>query len=213
MRKVESCSSVGKESACNAGDLDLIPGLGRSLGKGNGKPLQCSGLENPMNRGGWQATVQGFARVRHDSETKSPTRRKVTGLACYLHGWFSLKTAITFVGSRIALYTPRILRDIHSRVKLNKIIFSVSSKIFLSFFVLLNWEFAVGSMTSASTVDAWPWSERRSSSLPTTVCAPLAPVSTQQAREIHPWIIMKVTLALEDCLKRFWDHNLRIAGL
>ena len=135
MRKVESCSSVGKESACNAGDLDLIPGLGRSLGKGNGKPLQCSGLENPMNRGGWQATVQGFARVRHDSETKSPTRRKVTGLACYLHGWFSLKTAITFVGSRFALCTPRILKDIHSRVKLNKIIFSVSSKIFLSFFV------------------------------------------------------------------------------
>ena len=39
-------SSVGKESACNAGDLGFIPGLGRSPGEGNGYPLQCSGLEN-----------------------------------------------------------------------------------------------------------------------------------------------------------------------
>ena len=40
-------SSVGKESACNAGDPGLIPGLGRSPGEGNGKPLQYSGLEVP----------------------------------------------------------------------------------------------------------------------------------------------------------------------
>ena len=40
-------SSVGKESACNAGDLGLIPGLGRSPGEGNGNPLQYSCLENP----------------------------------------------------------------------------------------------------------------------------------------------------------------------
>ena len=39
---------VGKESACNAGDLGLIPGLGKSLGEGSGYPLQYSGLENPM---------------------------------------------------------------------------------------------------------------------------------------------------------------------
>ena len=42
-------SSVGKESACSAGDLGLIPGLGRSLGEGNGYPLQYSGLENSMD--------------------------------------------------------------------------------------------------------------------------------------------------------------------
>ena len=48
--------SVGKESACNAGDLDLNPGMGRSPGEGNGKPLQYSCLENPMDRGAWQAT-------------------------------------------------------------------------------------------------------------------------------------------------------------
>ena len=42
-------SSVGQESACNAGDLGSIPGLGRSPGEGKGYPLQYSGLENPMN--------------------------------------------------------------------------------------------------------------------------------------------------------------------
>ena len=41
--------SAGKESTCNAEDLDLIPGLGRSLGEGKGYPPQCSGLENPMD--------------------------------------------------------------------------------------------------------------------------------------------------------------------
>ena len=41
--------SAGKESTCNAGDLGLIPGLGRSPGGGKGYPLQHSGLENPMD--------------------------------------------------------------------------------------------------------------------------------------------------------------------
>ena len=40
---------AGKESTCNAEDLDLIPGLGRSPGEGNGYPLQYSGLENSMD--------------------------------------------------------------------------------------------------------------------------------------------------------------------
>ena len=46
-----------KASACNAGDMGLIPGLGRSPGEGNGNPLQYSCLENPMDRGVWWATV------------------------------------------------------------------------------------------------------------------------------------------------------------
>jgi len=41
---------TSKESACNAGDLDSIPGLGRSPGEGNGYPLQCPCLENSMDR-------------------------------------------------------------------------------------------------------------------------------------------------------------------
>ena len=43
--------SVGKQSACNAGDSGSISGLGRSPGEGNGNPLQYSCLENPMDRG------------------------------------------------------------------------------------------------------------------------------------------------------------------
>ena len=59
-------SSVGKESAYDAGDLGSIPGLGRSPREGNSNPLQYSCLENPMDRGAWRATVH---RV-----TKSQTR-------------------------------------------------------------------------------------------------------------------------------------------
>ena len=61
-----------KESACNVGDAGLIPGSGRSSGEGNGNPLQDSGLGNSKDRGVWQATVHGVARVRHNLVTKPP---------------------------------------------------------------------------------------------------------------------------------------------
>ena len=51
-----------KASACNAGDLGLIHGSGRSPGERNGNPLQYSCLENPMDRGAWQATVHRVAK-------------------------------------------------------------------------------------------------------------------------------------------------------
>ena len=54
--------SVGKESACNVGDLCLILGLGRPPGVGNGNPLQYPCLENSMDRGAWWATVLGVAK-------------------------------------------------------------------------------------------------------------------------------------------------------
>ena len=50
-------SSDGKGYARNAGDQGLISGLGRSPGESNGNPLQCSCLENPMDRGAWWATA------------------------------------------------------------------------------------------------------------------------------------------------------------
>ena len=53
--------SYGKESACNAGDPSSIPGLGRPPGKGNGNPLQCSWLENPMDRGAWHYILAAAA--------------------------------------------------------------------------------------------------------------------------------------------------------
>ena len=57
-----------KESTCSAGDLALISGSGRSPREGNGNPLQCSCLENPMDWGAWWATVHRI--------TKSQTRLK-----------------------------------------------------------------------------------------------------------------------------------------
>ena len=56
------CSSIGKESACSAGNQGLIPGFGRSSGEGNGNPLQYSCLENPMDREALWATVGGVAK-------------------------------------------------------------------------------------------------------------------------------------------------------
>ena len=66
-------TSVSKESACNAGDLGVIPGLGRFPGEGNGNPLQYSSLKNPMDRGAWRATVHEVARVGCDLVTKPPS--------------------------------------------------------------------------------------------------------------------------------------------
>ena len=54
--------SVVKNPPAKAGDTGSVPGWGRSPGGGNGNPLQCSCLKNPMDRGAWQATVNGFAK-------------------------------------------------------------------------------------------------------------------------------------------------------
>ena len=59
-----SGGSVVKNPPPHAGDSGLIPGLGRSPGEGNGNPLQYSCLENPMDRGVWQATVHGVTQSR-----------------------------------------------------------------------------------------------------------------------------------------------------
>ena len=58
--------SDNKESACNAGDWDSIPGSGRSSGGGHSNPLHYSCLENSMERAVLQAIVHGFERVRQD---------------------------------------------------------------------------------------------------------------------------------------------------
>ena len=69
------CGSAGKESACNAGDLGWIPGLGRSPGEGKGYPLQYAGQENSM----------GSQRVRHDWVTLTSLRRVTKSQK---QGWF-----------------------------------------------------------------------------------------------------------------------------
>ena len=57
-----------KNLPTHAGDLGSIPGSGRSPGEGNGKPLQCSCLGNPMDRGAWQATVHGVTKESDTTE-------------------------------------------------------------------------------------------------------------------------------------------------
>jgi len=54
--------SGDKESACNVGDPDSIPGLGKPPGEGNGYPFQYSYLENSTDRGAWQATDHGVSK-------------------------------------------------------------------------------------------------------------------------------------------------------
>ena len=56
----------GKEFTCNAGDVGLITGWGKSPGAEHGNPLQYSCLENSMDRGARQATLYGLQRVRRD---------------------------------------------------------------------------------------------------------------------------------------------------
>ena len=63
-----------KNPAANAGDIrdaGSIPGSGRSLGEGNGNPIQCSCLENPMDRGAWQVTKSRTRLKRLSSSSSS----------------------------------------------------------------------------------------------------------------------------------------------
>ena len=65
-----------KNPPANAGDTDLIPGLGRFSGERNGNSFQYSCLGNPMDRGTWQATVHGgHKRIRHDLATKQQQQK------------------------------------------------------------------------------------------------------------------------------------------
>ena len=78
----------GKESACKAGDLDLIPGLGRSPGEGNGYPLQYSCLENFMASLGHEFITSIMHSVIFSLDEVSPLStgwRKISHEFCHLH--------------------------------------------------------------------------------------------------------------------------------
>ena len=100
--------SVGKESACSAGDLGLIPESGRSR-EGNGNPHQYSCLGNPMDREAWWATVHGVARVRHDLATKPASH-------VYGHMYMNMHTARTQTKGSIykKAMMPRLYPDLYS---------------------------------------------------------------------------------------------------
>ena len=68
-------ASDSKEFACNAGDLGLTPGSGRSPGEGNDNLLQHSCLENPMDRGAWRAVVHGVPKKSDTTERRARTHK------------------------------------------------------------------------------------------------------------------------------------------
>ena len=98
-------SSVGKGSACNAGDLGLIPVSGRSPGEGASNPLQHSCLENPMDRGAWRPAVHGVARVKYDLATKPPP---------YLNGLVIFPFSRWCSGKEFACQCRRCTRQVRS---------------------------------------------------------------------------------------------------
>ena len=77
-------SSVVEKLPANVGDVGLIPGSGRCPGKENGSPLQCSCLENPMDRRPWWATVRGSQRVKRDWTTEQQRAVSSEALTWYL---------------------------------------------------------------------------------------------------------------------------------
>ena len=110
-----------KASACNAGDLGLIPGLGRSPGEGNGNPLQYPCLENPMDGGAWWASVHGVAKSR---------TRLSDFISLSLHSLSAIKV-VSSAYLRLLIFLPAILIPpcassspaflmIYSAYKLNK---------------------------------------------------------------------------------------------
>ena len=81
-----SRGSAGKESTCNAGDLGLIPGLGRSPWRRAWQSTQYSCPENPMDRGAWQSTVHGVHEDLDMTERVS-TRILYFLVQTYLSAW------------------------------------------------------------------------------------------------------------------------------
>ena len=69
---------VVENPPANAGDVGLIPGSGRSPGEGNGSPLQCSCLENPMDRGAWWANSPWGHKESDTTEQLSTHAKKST---------------------------------------------------------------------------------------------------------------------------------------
>ena len=131
-------SSAGKEFTCNAGDLGSMPGLGRSPGEGNGNPLYCSGLENPMDSGAWCSTVHRVAeldmteRLTHTHHPGSPFIR----MCCAVLGQSCLDPVTLWTVAHQAPVSPALAGGFFITVSPGKsLIFPISSQ--LSFHIHL----------------------------------------------------------------------------
>ena len=111
-----------KNPPANAGDTGLTPGSGRSPGGGNGNPLQYTCLENPTDRGAWQATVHGVTKSRTrlkwlSTQTKYLVWKWNIFLNYLIRINFSLSSSFRGIN-----YCQKILRGINSFLYLKKII-------------------------------------------------------------------------------------------
>ena len=97
--------SVGKESACNAGDKGLIPGSGRSSAEGNDNPLQYSCLGNPMDKRSLVGTVHGAIGIGHNLVTKfSPHLLKNCYLFLHFFTWIGKWVVLKFAKLQSFIY-------------------------------------------------------------------------------------------------------------
>ena len=97
--------SDSKESACGAGDLGSIPGLGRFPGEGHGNPLQCSCLKNPMDRGAWSHGVKKNQTSRRQLSTSSGSRTWL------LTGWASQTMASLASWGALGAYLKEFMQS------------------------------------------------------------------------------------------------------
>ena len=111
-----SGGSDGKESTCIVGDLDLILGLARSPGGGHGNPLHYSCLENPMDRGAWQATVHRVTKSRTQLKRLNTRAHIPVTYSNYdsikrgsLYLFFSTRNSIFSSCCKIRLQVPEVL--------------------------------------------------------------------------------------------------------
>ena len=112
--------SDNKESTCNGGDLDSIPGWGRSPGGGHGNSLQYSYLENPMDSGAWRATIHGvtkrWTRLKKLSTAHihTHTERERTSLGGNKRPWASPDCCFQVFTSPALVFTTKWLTTVRS---------------------------------------------------------------------------------------------------
>ena len=102
-----------KASACNVGDLGLIPGSGRSPGEGNGNPFQYSCLENPMDGGAWWATVHGVTKSRTQLRDFTSSLQRTKRRASLVIQWLRICLAIE------GIQIQSLIRELRSHIPRN----------------------------------------------------------------------------------------------
>ena len=145
---------VVKNTPANAADLGVvhsIPGLGRYHGKGHGNPLQYSGLENPMDRGAWWATVHGV--------TKGQIGLKWQHARTLM--WYVLQESSVHLWSKISIFFLLVLRLVFSLTHTDKnqscFIYSQESQLLAHFLSLSGSKQAFADLSPRYRLDLWIW--------------------------------------------------------